>query len=77
MTHYSPSSVSSSDAILRPTCPKCSTTMMLARIEPHSDGHDLRTFECPECDHSESSVVRFRQAAIGWRTKRETGDVRD
>jgi len=60
MTHYSPSSIHSSDAILRPTCPKCTSTMTLTRIEPHSDGHDFRTLECPQCDHSESSVVKFR-----------------
>jgi transcription elongation factor Elf1 len=33
--------------------------MVLARIAPHTAGYDMRTFECPACDHSESSVVHF------------------
>jgi hypothetical protein len=33
--------------------------MMLARIEPHTPGYDMRTFECPACDHSQSTVVHF------------------
>jgi transcription elongation factor Elf1 len=33
--------------------------MMLARIEPATPGHDKRTFECPNCNHSESEVVKF------------------
>jgi hypothetical protein len=33
--------------------------MMLARIEPHTPGYDMRTFECAACDHSESAVVHF------------------
>jgi hypothetical protein len=49
----------SSRAIPRPPCARCGTTMVLARIEPHTPGHDMRTFECPACDHSESSVVHF------------------
>jgi hypothetical protein len=53
----------SSRAITRPPCPKCGTTMMLARIEPHTPGYDMRTFECPACDHSESAVVHFEALA--------------
>jgi transposase-like protein len=51
---------SSSWAIMRPPCPQCGTTMMLARIEPHTPGCDMRTFECPSCNHSESEVVHFK-----------------
>jgi hypothetical protein len=36
----------SSRAIARPPCPKCGTTMVLARIAPHTAGYDMRTFEC-------------------------------
>jgi len=36
--------------IERPRCPKCQDRMMLARIEPGSNGSDLRTFECPKCE---------------------------
>jgi hypothetical protein len=47
----------SSQAIVRPDCPKCGTQMMLARIEPEAPGEDRRTFECPMCEHSESILV--------------------
>jgi hypothetical protein len=33
--------------------------MVLTRIEPDSPGYDMRTFECPNCDHSESKVMHF------------------
>ena len=36
----------SSRAITRPPCPKCGTTMVLARVAPHTPGYDMRTFEC-------------------------------
>jgi predicted RNA-binding Zn-ribbon protein involved in translation (DUF1610 family) len=49
----------SSRAIVRPPCPKCGTSMMLAGIEPATPGHDKRTFQCPNCNHSESEVVKF------------------
>jgi hypothetical protein len=45
----------------RPVCSKCGTKMWLARIEPHDrPDHDVRTFECSECDHSEIMTVKFR-----------------
>ena len=45
----------------RPNCSKCGTKMWLARIEPDDKpGHDVRTFECPECDHLEIVTVKFR-----------------
>jgi hypothetical protein len=34
--------------------------MMLARIEPDKPGHDKRTFECFECDHTASVVVKYK-----------------
>jgi uncharacterized protein (UPF0212 family) len=37
--------------IQRPACPRCHTHMMLARIMPARIGFDIRTFECPRCDH--------------------------
>jgi hypothetical protein len=36
------------------------TQMYLARIEPERPGHDLRTFECPRCQHVETAVVKFK-----------------
>jgi predicted RNA-binding Zn-ribbon protein involved in translation (DUF1610 family) len=49
----------SSQPIVRPECPKCGTTMMLARIVPEAPGKDRRTFECPMCEHSECILVKF------------------
>jgi ribosomal protein S27AE len=53
----------SSQVIERPTCPKCGNSMLLARIEPDKPDHDKRTFECFDCDHSESVVARYKRAA--------------
>jgi hypothetical protein len=44
----------------RPDCPQCAAQMYLARIEPEKPGHDLRTFECPRCQHVETAVVKFK-----------------
>ena len=43
-----------------PSCPKCGSPMWLARIEPDKPDHDLRTFECPNCEHAETKVVKFK-----------------
>jgi hypothetical protein len=43
----------------RPDCPQCASQMYLARIELEKPGHDLRTFECPRCQHIETAVVKF------------------
>jgi len=43
----------------RPECPKCSALMYLALIEPEKPGFDLRTFECPRCQHVETIVAKF------------------
>jgi transposase-like protein len=43
--------------IHHPTCPKCDTQMMLARIMPLHIGFDLRTFECPKCDYAHQVMV--------------------
>ena len=51
----------SAKLIERPPCIKCGTQMLLARIEPDKPDHDRRTFECPECAHAESIVVKYRQ----------------
>jgi DNA-directed RNA polymerase subunit M/transcription elongation factor TFIIS len=40
-------------------CPKCSATMMLARIEPEQPGYDLRTFECRSCGQTESVIEKI------------------
>jgi hypothetical protein len=43
--------------IERPRCLKCYGRMMLARIEPGPAGSDLRTFECPKCEHVQKCLV--------------------
>jgi phage FluMu protein Com len=42
-----------------PSCPKCRTMTTLARITPGPSGFDIRTFECPECDHVHQTVVEL------------------
>ena len=54
------SRTSPSQAVERPTCPECRNRMMLARIEPDKPGHDKRTFECPECQHIEIVVAKYK-----------------
>jgi len=56
MTTYQPATLHS-DAIMRPFCSKCGTTMRLSAIEAaEKPGHELRTFECPKCHHIETRV---------------------
>jgi hypothetical protein len=43
--------------IHRPACPKCRAHMILARILPARVGFDIRTFECPKCDHVHEEMV--------------------
>jgi hypothetical protein len=55
----------------RPSCPKCKTLTMLARITPGASGFDIRTFECPACDHVHQRVVALTDpmkstATRGW-----------
>jgi DNA-directed RNA polymerase subunit RPC12/RpoP len=33
-------------------CPRCHTKMKLARITPGSPGFEIRSLECPECEHA-------------------------
>ena len=57
MTIFEPATTYS-NSIVRPSCSKCGTRMLLARIEPDKPDHDKRTFVCSICDHSESFVVK-------------------
>jgi predicted RNA-binding Zn-ribbon protein involved in translation (DUF1610 family) len=58
MTKYTPATPQT-DAIVRPLCKTCGTKVFLIRIEPDKPGHDLRTFQCPECGQIETTVVKF------------------
>ena len=46
--------------IERPPCPKCGALMWLTRVEPDKPDHDTRTFECPECENSETVLTKYR-----------------
>ena len=43
-----------------PLCATCRTAMMIILIEPEKPDHDRRTYECSQCEHSESVVVKYR-----------------
>lgn len=44
-----------------PRCTECGSSMYLSRIEPaKKEAHDLRTYECPICQHTEDQEVKFR-----------------
>jgi hypothetical protein len=58
MTNFQPI-VRATDLSNWPPCSKCGTMMVLTRFEPDAHGYDLRTFECPRCDHAECNVVHF------------------
>ena len=44
-------------------CPNCGSPMWLTRISKFDADHDLRTFECKVCEHSESAVIEFKAAS--------------
>jgi transposase-like protein len=55
--------------IERPVCPKCNTTMMLARLTPGHAGFEIQSFECPKCNHQltvEVGEVDPLKSADGW-----------
>jgi uncharacterized protein YlaI len=54
--------------IERPLCPKCQGRLMPARIEPGPNGADLRTFECPNCEHVPQRLVEdpMKSGNAGW-----------
>jgi hypothetical protein len=59
--------------IERPHCPKCNGRMMLASIEPGPAHSDLRTFECPKCEHVHQMVVvsdPMKSESAGWQHSR-------
>jgi hypothetical protein len=58
MTRFKPATPAT-NAIIRPPCEKCGNSTLLARIEPDEPGYDRRTFECPVCDHSQSTIIKY------------------
>jgi len=57
---FSEYTLANAPTIVRPECPECTAQMYLAGIEPEKPGYDLRTFECPMCQHVERGAVRFK-----------------
>jgi hypothetical protein len=55
--------------ILRPPCPACQMSTALARITPSTAGFDIRTFECPSCDHVHQRVVNLSDPMKSRRTR--------
>jgi hypothetical protein len=56
-------------AIERPRCSHCQARMMLERASPGPIGFEHRLFECPKCDHVETTVIAsdpFKSKAAGW-----------
>ncbi|MDB5635264.1 MAG: hypothetical protein JWP51_172 [Bradyrhizobium sp.] len=41
----------------RRRCPKCDARMRLARVARGSSNFDIRTFDCPRCDHTHIVTV--------------------
>jgi hypothetical protein len=55
--------------IERPRCSHCTSRMKLARISPGPIGFEHRRFECPKCNHVETSVIAsdpFQSNVAGW-----------
>ena len=46
--------------ILQPPCPTCRAPMWMVGVLSFKMDHDLRTFKCQVCDHTESVVTKFR-----------------
>jgi hypothetical protein len=55
MTTYQPATPHS-DAIKRPDCSKCGTTMRLFGIEAERPGYELHSFACPTCEHIQIEI---------------------
>ena len=66
--HHMPEALPSLLPIERPRCPKCHGRMMLARIKPGPNGSDLRTFECPKCEHVHKMPAEdpMKSGNAGW-----------
>jgi predicted Zn finger-like uncharacterized protein len=52
--------VPSNEELAHPKCPNCGAQMWLARISPDKPGRDERTFECPQCNHSVTEIVKYK-----------------
>lgn len=44
------------DSIIRPGCSKCGTPTLLVGTESTGLDLELRTFQCPNCEHFQTAV---------------------
>jgi hypothetical protein len=60
--------VMSEPGIERPICKRCGVRTMLVRISPDGLGFEVRSFECPECNHVviERVATDPLEQAKGW-----------
>jgi len=71
--------------IHRPRCPDCQMRMVTADVMPGPAGFEYRSYECPNCAHTETriedsdplDVVRWIARETGPPLLRETGNGRD
>ena len=45
--------------VLQPPCPECGLPMWMVGLSTFKDDHDLRTFRCQVCEHTESQTAKF------------------
>ena len=64
MTTYRPTTPHS-NSISRLNCSKCGTATLLFGIEPEKPGHELRSFDCPKCNHIETVIGKSEAALVG------------
>jgi len=55
---------------VRPLCPICKTTTMLARVTPGRWGFHIHTFECPECNDIHQIVADLADPMKSRKTQR-------
>ena len=55
---------SHSASIVRPCCSECGTATFLVGIEPERPGYELRTFQCPKCEHFETAIGKPGMALV-------------
>jgi DNA-directed RNA polymerase subunit M/transcription elongation factor TFIIS len=47
------------DQPMRPTCPNCSTTMVLTQIDRDKMGEEIGNFCCPRCGYAETKRLKI------------------